>query len=1234
MKCPKCGSKMVLRTARRGPNPGNQFYGCSMYPNCTQTVSINATSIKKENAANASLKVDRLQNNNEDASTVADAEILPMVSSFIKQKPREKQMYLGNYIDMEKYSANYAYSNHNFVIQNNTGLLKKNSKYYSVFCILKNILQRGCPTIMSEYLQKNLGAIHNEEEFEDPITFISKEVPIWTDVIKGNSEQNDYPALDFFEYIIPEYIPEFKFIQQLILPEVLLSEITLDNNEKFEAQQVDFYVPQAKLVIEIDGHQHKSDRISRVQDQQRDRYLKKFGVRTIRINTQDIRQKTEILEMKMSEIRNRLEEYFHNLEDYKNFFENQESLLEDSYTNSVVRSTAIIRFQILILSLLQTGKLNLEHKQWKLSVARWEDVGNFEELALEDLFMWIKNLCKLLKLKFNKPELIIKKYHPEDQKSFIGYSEENYINIDFSLFKRWTDEHKSNPNSIYVRTDYFDQYNYFKVSTTCSPIDYDINITGGKSDKPALDFFLKNIFGFNEFMDGQLPSVINALMRNDTIGLLPTGGGKSLIYQFVGLLQPTISFIVAPIISLMKDQRDNLDKFYISNTQFINSTQSAEEKERTHLEYGQGKYQFIWISPERFQTTQFRNELVEIDNNFNIGLAVIDEVHCLSEWGHDFRTSYLNLAKTIRKYCPSAKILGLTATASKHVLTDIQNEFDIGIFNIKTPSSFTREELSFKIIKDKGTSDNLKKQNLEQLLGKLAIEKKIFNLDGDDTKSGIIFTRNVNGPLGCYQLSNHIKGKFKEHNADIRWYSGSSPRTRNMPIMSSQTLNQYKERVQEDFQENKFPLLVATKAFGMGIDKSNIRYTVHYGVPGSLEALYQEAGRAGRDKEEAECYILLSEENTGKQYLKKLFDLKTAVQDIANIQEKVKYEGRDVFGQIFLWLSHARDSKDEFKYINKIFKEYANPNKKVVIECNKVGMTKSVLEKAIYKLSLLGIVEDWVIKNWNGFHGIIEVEFGEYDDNNIEKELLHYIRKYDPKFDLEVEGLDDSKAWYDNIYYSTEYNNVEKMIMILLEWSYENIAYFRRESIKTVYEQCMKEQSEEDFKKFMESYFRFDDIAFSFDSIAENPDNYQQWFNALLRGDRITVLETNKLNDLKGSLRRFLESYRFNTGLNYIDGMLRLLTNEANNQESVERLESAFKEIKKYNVEDQEEIFKNTVFLGRNMKDKDKEVVSYILNEFYEDRSYEIYQSLNDNYSLYYFMNNVTDKIKQGIGGE
>jgi ATP-dependent DNA helicase RecQ len=1188
---------------------------------------------------------------------------------------------------LEKFTANYAKTSRNFVIQNLKGDKKIYDKYYPIFCVLKNLLHRGCPTIMSEYLQDKIGKLHLSPDFSNRLIFIDKNVPKWEHTIKGNSEKGEYPALEFFEKEIPKHLEEYRFIQQLLWPEVLFSDITEEFNEEFIDQQVDFYLPQAKLVIEIDGQQHKRDNVTRINDKYRDKYLCKYRVLTIRIDTIDMYKQNSKYLSKIKVIKKRLKEYDNHLNYYKEQY-NSPSYYDNEFNNKVMTAVATIRFQTAILCLLERGSIKLTDKYWNFNILS-RDAEGFAEFAIEDIFIWLKHLCKLNKIEYLKPEVNIKYCKDIDEFSY----DEDEINIDISLLRRWTDENINHPNIIFIRNDYKNHTNYFKVSTS-DPIKYNIINDGEDSDIPSLEFMLRNLFGFDEFRDGQLPIIINSLSYNDTIGLLPTGTGKSLCYQLVALLQPCINFVVCPIKSLMYDQKYNTNKRYITNTNYITGDQNAKEKNKVGQEFSEGRYNFIWISPERFQIPDFRDYLEKLNKEQTIALAVIDEVHCLSEWGHDFRTSYLNLIKTIRNYCPSSALLGLTATASSFVLEDLKNEFEIGSDNIKT-TLFSRPELNFYVEKDNGKDIYDKKTALFNLIRNLDKKHEIFKKDPNNVKSGLIFTPHVNGKLGCYKLSQEITSKFK---INAKWYSGKIPKKNKTPIMSRGSFDNYKKKVQDEFQDNKFPLLVATKAFGMGIDKENIRYTIHNGMPNSLESLYQEAGRAGRDKNDAYCYVLYSKENLSDSELDILFHPESTVSKIKEIHDKKKYEeAGDVLRNFFFWLKGNKGIEYEFKLMNSIYKNYAKLNTKKLIECDEKLYKFDEVQKSIYKLSLLGVIGDWTIKSWNKNREIIEVQFENIDDESIFKALINYIKKYDKEFSLSEENSINQK--YVSIYNKKYLKNYEKSIKILLEWGYDNIVYNRRQSIKNILELCDEYSEPDIFKARIESYFKFTEKTYMLDHIAQNPMDFTNWFQIfyeeydtildkdvnnleyqddeeieyedddgsefeedyigqfrenirrelnldnkeVLRKEKtfedkkdlrkeLKVVNKKDLQEIRGSITRLLESYRYNTGLNYISGMVRLLLGEFENQDGRYRLDLAFNQIIKLDDIEKVEILENTLEIGKEGNTQVKENLSEFLLQYYPNQKVKVYNSLQDNYSLMKILGD-SNKTLQKVGG-
>lgn len=1130
---------------------------------------------------------------------------------------------------MKKYTANYTYTNPNFVIQNLVENPNK-SDLLPLLYVIKNILQRGFPTTLSKNLQSTLGELHKLDNFNDRFLFATNQTSIWSNTIKGDPIRNYYPAKDFFETILPNEFGEYSFVQSLIIPEIEINDIIGDDNRNFINQQVDFYLPQAKLVIEIDGQQHKTDKVTRVSDSTRDNYLLGQGITTIRINTDELKDGS--YKEKVTLILEHLSRFDRLLNFYKNACEKiEENQISEIEIKTKLLPTAIIRFQVLVIELLTHNYLSL-NEDWSFNILANEDFGNFPELAINDLLIWLDNLYQLKnKTNFEKPKFTI---NITNKKSDFVITTKA-INIDFSLFKKYTDENQLYPNkdTIYVRTDYFEwkairnevglDKNYFRVSTT-EPINY--NVTD--EDKGILEFFLDNIFDKPKFREGQFPIISNALNRKDTIGLLPTGGGKSLCYQLPCLLQPSINFVVCPIKSLMYDQNENLVNMLVTNVNFITSDLDANERRQIETDFEQGRYLFVWISPEKFQIPSFREKITSIIANFSIAYAVVDEVHCLSEWGHDFRTSYLNLAKTIDKLSPKdengegkIKFIGLTATASVNVLKDIKIEFSrrkqrLEDENIKSLLDYSRKELHFEVINDNGN----KSQTIKSLLSDLHDTESFIETN---EKAGLVFTPNVNGAYGCFQISNTLNTLYQNK---VSWFSGDIPKrdvydektgrkTGTEPVMKRDEFNKFKLQVQKDFKKDKYQILVATKSFGMGIDKQNIFYTFHYGLPSSVEALYQEAGRAGRwDKNKSEnkdkigkCYVLHSPETHDNERVERLFDKDTTFAEMKEISNEVGFGGRDIFKQVFLFTQGQNDIDEDFKIILGVVNAYFKDEAKIRIFWNdaysKLRINEDTLQKAIYRLSLLGIVSDWT----TNFIDHFEVQFKTQNETAIIKSVTNYITKYEPNTDVANEISKIQKATI-----------LEKSVWYLLNWTFENIAYSRKQSLKTLSDWCSQFEDSDSFKSRIDSYFIFTETTFILQHIAENPKEFIKWFEVLTTNNQFpNEVEFKKLRD---SISRFLESYRNNLGLNFLSGFVRLSLNEYQDSDGKQRFESALETIKKtFSKSEQDDFLNRLMVLGKNLNEEQKMELCQSISKFYPEKL----EQLADYYDLAYLLNDV-----------
>lgn len=1146
---------------------------------------------------------------------------------------------------MKKYTANYSYTNHNFVIQNLNQKNHIDNELYPTFCVLKNILQRGKPSLLSTFLQEKIGVIHKKKDFISAYPLIDKNTPSWYRTIKGATDKCYNPAQDFYENIIPEYLKEYKYIQNLIIPEVKINTITQEYNEDFIDQQVDFYLPQAFLIIEIDGSQH-NDKAQKDLDDKRDDYLKSKGYTVIRFQTDELNTKNSIFLRKIEHIRKYLnkvdkrqqelkteDKTFITLGDYASAYNNGIDL-----KNVYYKATAIIRFQLLILELLCTGKLDF-NSDWNFEIVYNDIEDDFVQLAISDLLNWLSILFSLRKIPFdfNKKN---NKIHITKKQNLKNFSNnKNTIFVDFSLLKRYTDENDAYKNVLFVRTDYFDKYlilerknkplediDYFEI-TTVDIINYDINITS-KEDYNSLltltwDIFLqakealqRNTVAFRE---GQFEIIANALNRNDTIGLLPTGSGKSVCYQIACILQPAISFVVCPIISLMIDQVENLNSSYFYHIAAISSNLDANEKSRIQYNFSKGKYFFIFISPERLQTASFRNYLSKLNDKYQMAYIVIDEAHCLSEWGHDFRISYLNLVDAIKKICNNYKFIALTATASSNVLKDLQVELGISKEkDIKTPLKYSREELEFSVVEECES----KYSTLLGIFNELS-ENPFYT---DDEKAGLVFTPYAGGQIGTETISSKLK---KDLHKEVGCYNGK--------------LSDYdKRKAQDEFKNNSTNLLVATKAFGMGIDKGNIAYTIHYGIPTSMESLYQEAGRAGREKSlfdkcSAQCIVLLSREYLDDEKYKILWSPKSTYEEICKVYEELK---GDLKTQLYFFVAGNKSIEDDCKKIVEFYDHI-----KVLVSQKatefKPKCSRGEAEKYLYKLKQLGIVSDWTIDFRTDLFDLCINESNIDNFQAIKNNLQLYINKYDKEFSFKKLN-NDSNYDYCREILDEDIPEIEKYIKILLQWNFNTFVYTRRQSLKNIYENCVNfidkdSMNPEKFKSNIENYFKFSGKTEVLKAIADEPLSYKKWFEVFYEYNEDvhditkTVITEKDAQELLGNLSRLLESYMQNTGLDFVSGLTRLFLDDYDNTDGRIRFESSLDKIKDLDESIQEDIMFNLFKIAKGLPLKNKNELSKSLTDVYscdKEFLYKIYDNLEDDNSLQLASKGFLNRIK------
>lgn len=354
---------------------------------------------------------------------------------------------------------------------------------------------------------------------------------------------------------------------------------------------------------------------------------------------------------------------------------------------------------------------------------------------------------------------------------------------------------------------------------------------------------LASYFGYSSFRRGQDETIKNVLDGKDTVCIMPTGGGKSICYQIPALVFEGTTLVISPLISLMKDQVDTLIQNGISAT-YINSSISITEANQRIQLAKQGHYKLLYVAPERLDSMEFVDQLIDM----KIPMIAIDEAHCISQWGHDFRPSYLHIHRILDYLPEKPLVLALTATATPQVRDDICNTLEINQENT-IMTTFERENLSFSVIKGQDRNaylaDYIRQNQKESGIIYAATRKVVDQLYEDLGKAGVSVSK---------------------------YHAGMSDHDRN--------------EQQELFLRDEISVMVATSAFGMGIDKSNIRYVIHYQLPKNMESYYQEAGRAGRDGLDSECILLYSSQDVQVQRF--LIDQSTGESRFSNELEKLQ----------------------------------------------------------------------------------------------------------------------------------------------------------------------------------------------------------------------------------------------------------------------------------------------------------------------------------------------------------
>jgi len=999
------------------------------------------------------------------------------------------------------------------------------------------LLTRGIPTHPTRNLENLLGFEWNNLKSES-FYRVPLEFPDWSSTIKGAGHDQN-PALDFFSRLLPQALGEWGFICKLLVPEYPLFSALAEagsKSSKANDELVDFFLPQANLVIEIDGGQHQ-DTLQK--DFNRDRFLNDFGITTIRINTKDLASDNDNFAKAIDQIISRCSKS-RSLAEYKDLALHGTADLHP-ITNEL---TAIIRLQIAVIFAIAHKQLSLSNKQWTVKIVTDFSAypnRNWIDAAFDELFNWFELFAKLKSNQFSRPTI---------------NSQKEGLTFDISIFSRADNGVEYLP-SISVRTcpvQFLPTKE--KVPRLLLGVSYLSQIKRkGPITLPKVSDLAelnRRLFGHDTFLPGQEQLILNAISGNNSLGLMPTGGGKSLCFELKASLNVGTTIVVVPIKALGRDHEAELAAAgFAGRAVNIDSDTPPFKRKVFDERISNGEMRFVFVSPERFQSPDFRKVLVKLHGSHNLQMFVIDEVHCMSEWGHDFRPAYLMLPGVMRELAPNVPIMGLTATASVNVLRDIQSEFSIPEELVAYEMHRSRYELYFSILKGRSGPSEIRDE----------VISFIADSESEAPPPIHIFCRYVNGVSGVENIARVICND-KNNNLRVGIFSGEAPKNfsiddpikwLNQPItcVIEDYDKHYKPYVQSLWKAGKLDVIVTTKAFGMGVNKSNVRRTLHAGMPSSMEAFYQEAGRAGRDRHNANCDMLFTPEPDDAQKLFESLEKDNSPENMEAVTSSVSRSARGDFRAQIWFLNQSNISVEREACLVKRLHEHIEAAKSgtVDINFNQLGLEESQqkflrphFQHALFRLYQMGIIGPWTVLDWGRKGGQVESVRVQFNNQSFQQACSSVAVRMQA-----ISGKGSASEYIKAVQELSKSNtNWDKLYTVLLNWVRQTQLLGRLRSTWNLYEQCrdFSPNRADEFRDKLEAFFRVDSNAFELASmrdlkISESTEVLQ---NLILMPDGQSLKEKAVLLRLAAQLSRLLEGTRDSPGLNLADGILRAVT--------------------------------------------------------------------------------------------
>lgn len=1125
---------MKLRTAKKGKNVGGQFWGCSEFPKCWGTRDIESVATNEEEVPQP-LPVAWIEG-------VRRLEFIPEYLS-VGAMPGAVRHKLGEDSTLEKVLTQC-------VLLSRRGRTRNDATEHSrtASVLLAKILQRGRTPLPSLGLEKE--ALRKHGLLEDARDLSGDEVELGWALSESGTATVNADALvavlgarskfsldpDFRDtsssesllqspeetWFLDEWVPNTlgESAAHWFTPQAPL-DVLLESGgiEESGARRIDFlfcHPGSPPIGIEIDGEEHES---ATAVDRARDQSLARIGIDVLRVTHQEIRTGAGVAFDRL-------------ISRCKSALSHSESTEQHrKIANFLLDCSNAAKIQFAIVRAIGWGWLTAD-QDWNIELA---GAGTAAAAGILDVLKLLSSL-DLLYGGTSVPTTCVVR---GDNGLHVGWraiddgtwEEISPFDSDGECVRIVVESNTSPyhrldsaPNSDFIIRPAFLSVDF----ASDQPINSgrrSIEPSTYEQALPALTNFLHTVFRKIKFRQRQGEAIYNALRQQDCVVLLPTGAGKSLIYQLAGLLMPGVTIVVDPIVSLIEDQVEGLRAYGIDRVAPIaRALNSPEERKNLLKRVERGEYHFVLLSPERIQSPQFRSTLRALTSLSLVNLAVIDEAHCVSEWGHSFRTAYLHLGKNLRRFCEDQAgapppVLALTGTASRAVLRDMLIDLEIDrnrSDSLIRPESFDRPELHFEVVRTSPSDDPSASLRgvLNSLPAKFGLPRaELFQPSGRHTASGIVFVPTINARV--YGVIDTHKTVRNATEAPVEIYTGDSPKGKN-----SNTWDQEKRKNAQAFKQNQVPILVATKAFGMGIDKPNVRYTIHFGMPGSLESFYQEAGRAGRDGDSARCVVVFSEYDPVRSDT--LLDPELAqpkLRELFNVENRNRKNGDDITQALWFHLEAFDGVANEINDVERLLNEIGSLSSRNTVEIPfDSNNGENWQEKALIRLLRIGVISDY------------EVDFGAktfkvatepFEIEHCKIRLLDYISAAQPaKSKIIARQLDEIDS-------GNPKNGAYVLSCVLIAFIYDVIERSRRRMIQESVLLARSAYSDADVRARLLDYLQEGLGAEKITQLLDQPEiSLESWYQLVDKCQ--TPMDAG---ELRGLCIRALETYPDHPGL-------------------------------------------------------------------------------------------------------